>query len=272
MIGGVTSIISGNKAANATRDAAASQAATDKYIYDTTRADYAPWRTTGTNALGALARLYGVSSNSDGSPTDWGAYVRGNPDALDNWNAIKDTTGGQEQFGGDIAKFGQYHYGADGSRRDLTQFNTGASGGGQYGGFIASPGYQFRLDQGLKAIERSAAARGGLRSGATMKALNDYAQGTASDEFQRYSAGLQSLAGVGQSATQSIAQAGQNYASNSASTNAALGAGRASAYMNTGNAINSTVGNLASAYLYSKGFGGSGGVTKTPAPSYIMNG
>jgi hypothetical protein len=46
------------------------------------------------------------------------------------------------------------------------------------------PGYQFRLQQGQQALENSAAARGGLFSGNTAKALSDYAQGSASNEYQ----------------------------------------------------------------------------------------
>jgi hypothetical protein len=49
----------------------------------------------------------------------------------------------------------------------------------------ADPGYAFRLNQGLDAVERSAAARGKALSGEAVTALNDYAQNTASDEYQR---------------------------------------------------------------------------------------
>src|SRR5207253_2960188 len=45
------------------------------------------------------------------------------------------------------------------------------------------PGYQCRLQQGQQALENSAAARGGLFSGNTAKALSDYAQGSASNEY-----------------------------------------------------------------------------------------
>ena len=256
VIGGATSMIAGSKAVGAARDAAATQAATDQYIVDTARSDNEPWRNVGVGALGKLASLYGLGTDAGGkTTTDWTAYVNGNPDALANWNAIKGNSDGA-QFNGDIAKFGQYHYGADGSRRDLTTFRTAtSSAGGQFGDFVASPGYQFRMDQSLKAIERSAAARGGLRSGATMKALNDYAQGTASDEFARYTGQLGALAGIGQSANQANQQAGAQYAANQAQTNAQMGAARSSAYQNTGNAINNTVGNLAGMYLYTQGYG-----------------
>jgi hypothetical protein len=45
------------------------------------------------------------------------------------------------------------------------------------------PGFQFRLQQGQQALERSAAARGGLLTGGTAKDLADYQQGRASDEY-----------------------------------------------------------------------------------------
>jgi hypothetical protein len=56
-----------------------------------------------------------------------------------------------------------------------------------YGGFFTSPGYQFRLDQGNQAVQRSAAARGILGSGATMKAIDRYSQGLASSEYNNFS-------------------------------------------------------------------------------------
>lgn len=59
------------------------------------------------------------------------------------------------------------------------------------------PGYAFRLAEGTKALERSAAARGGLYSGATGKALTNYAQGAASQEFQNSYGRLLPLANMG---------------------------------------------------------------------------
>src|SRR6202035_1872550 len=45
------------------------------------------------------------------------------------------------------------------------------------------PGYEFRLQQGEDALQNSAAARGGLLSGGTAKAFEDYAQNFASNEY-----------------------------------------------------------------------------------------
>ncbi len=50
--------------------------------------------------------------------------------------------------------------------------------------FKTDPGYAFRMSEGMKALERSAAARGGLLSGATLKGAQRYGQDLASQEFQ----------------------------------------------------------------------------------------
>ncbi len=119
--------------------------------------------------------------------------------------------------------------------------------------FQADPGYGFRMSEGMKALERSAAARGGLMSGATGKALTRYGQEMGSQEYQnafnRYQAErqarlnpLQSLAGVGQTAAQNLAgQAGQ-FGSNLAETMGAGAQARASGYMGAANAITGGLG------------------------------
>jgi len=144
--------------------------------------------------------------------------------------------------------------------------------------FQADPGYAFRLSEGMKALDRTAASRGGLLSGATLKGAQRYGSDLASQEYQnafnRYQANrsaqeqaygnafnrfqtertntlapLQSLAGVGQSAAQQAQQASQNYTAgttaslgnygNAAASNA-IGAGnaRASGYVGGVNALN----------------------------------
>lgn len=50
-------------------------------------------------------------------------------------------------------------------------------------GMFADPGYQFRLDQGRKALEQSAAGRGTLRTGGTLKDILGYGQNMASQEY-----------------------------------------------------------------------------------------
>lgn len=50
--------------------------------------------------------------------------------------------------------------------------------------FQADPGYNFRMAEGLKALERSASARGLLQSGGTLKGIEQYGQNLASEEYQ----------------------------------------------------------------------------------------
>jgi len=119
--------------------------------------------------------------------------------------------------------------------------------------FQADPGYGFRMSEGMKALERSAAARGGLLSGGTGKALTRFGQEMGSQEYQnafnRYQTErqarlnpLQSLAGVGQTAAQNLAgQAGQ-FGSNMAETLGAGAQARASGYMGAANAITGGLG------------------------------
>jgi hypothetical protein len=127
--------------------------------------------------------------------------------------------------------------------------------------FQADPGYAFRLSEGQKALERSAAARGGLISGGAMKAATRFGQDMGSQEytnaFNRYQAErqarlgpLQSLTGMGQTTAQQLGSAGAQNASNignygmqgaNATAEGYLGAAnaRASGYTGMANAINS---------------------------------
>ena len=49
--------------------------------------------------------------------------------------------------------------------------------------FQADPGYNFRMAEGLKGLERSASARGLLQSGGTLKGIQQYGQNLASAEY-----------------------------------------------------------------------------------------
>ena len=90
-----------------------------------------------------------------------------------------------------------------------------------------TPGYQFALKQGLRAVQNSSTARGLGNSGAAMKGAADYATGLASGTYQQQfnnavlnqqnafnrlmgvsQIGQSSAAGVGAQGTQTAANAG----------------------------------------------------------------
>lgn len=96
---------------------------------------------------------------------------------------------------------------------DAYNMTLGALGLGGQGGrdaateaFQTSPGYDFQLNQGLQAIDRSAAARGSLQSGATLKALQGYGQGLANQEYNNWLGNLGKLSSAGMGALGTQAQ------------------------------------------------------------------
>jgi hypothetical protein len=104
------------------------------------------------------------------------------------------------------------------------------------GMFMETPGYQFRFDEGQRALESSAAARGRLTSGATGRELTRYGQGVASEEFDKYANRLAALSGTGQTATGATANLGAQTAGAAGNALMAGAAGRADAYMAGGTA------------------------------------
>ena len=113
--------------------------------------------------------------------------------------------------------------------------------------YQADPGYAFRLSEGMKGMNATAAARGGLLSGNALRAGQEYGQQLGSQEYQnafnRYQVNranqlnpLQSLLGVGQTAVGQDISGGANYASNVGNALGAFGAGQASNIIGAGNA------------------------------------
>lgn len=143
----------------------------------------------------------------------------------------------------------------------LNQLTAGLAEGGRYAtpfsqtNFQTDPGYSFRLSEGLKALDRQAAARGSLISGAALKAAQGYGQNLASEEYQnafnRYYnernnmlAPLQSLAGIGQTSANTLGSAAQNYGTNAANLAMYGGANQANAALQLGNIRASQYGNI----------------------------
>ena len=122
--------------------------------------------------------------------------------------------------------------------------------------FQQDPGYGFRQAEGMKALERSAAARGNLLSGSTLKGVQRFGQDLASQEYQnafnRYQVErsaklnpLQSLMGSGQSATNVMTGAAGQMGQNEASNLYNAGQARASGYIGSANALSNALGQVA---------------------------
>jgi hypothetical protein len=132
--------------------------------------------------------------------------------------------------------------------------NTGAEGFGKYAkdfgmsDFTADPGYGFRLSEGQKALERQAAARGGLISGSALKAATRFGQDMGSQEYMnaytRYQtdrsnrlAPLGSLLSSGQAAASNTGAAAGSYGAGASGNITSAGAAGAAGQIGSTNAL-----------------------------------
>lgn len=143
----------------------------------------------------------------------------------------------------------------------LSQMLAGTKDGGEFNrnftmaDFVKDPGYQFRMDQGQQALERGAAARGGVLNGGALREATRYGQDYASNEFNnsynRFNndlttrfGRLSSIAGTGQTSTAQIGQLGTQVAGQIGENTLQAGNARASGYVGSANAINNGVQSL----------------------------
>lgn len=279
-IGGIASGLLGassaNKAAKAQSRAADQQYQLQKDMYDQTREDLGGYRDSGGLALQALMYEMGLGA----APTIGGTAPQietittpgtGTGRPLSGMAAIYDRTGfmptGNNDTASDIRRQVQ-QAGTPGStqyRVGGQTFNTleeaqawaraNPTGGSAYGGFTATPGYQFRLDSGNDSINALAGARGGLNSGATMKALADYNQGMASEEYGNYLSRLAGLTDMGQSAAAGTASANNAFATGGSNALANKGNAAAAGAAGVGNALQNGLSTGLSLWQYQKGLG-----------------
>jgi len=121
--------------------------------------------------------------------------------------------------------------------------------------FTAAPDYGFVRSEAMRGIQQTAAARGGLKSGNALLALQDRAAQLGNQYYGDWWNRQAGLAGVGQTATNQLNAYGQQTAGNIGNTLMASGDARASgilsSYSNAANSINSGLSNY---LLYRGGY------------------
>ncbi len=175
----------------------------------------------------------------------------------------------------------------------LQTLQSGLQPGGQFtktftpSDLTTDPSYQWRLQQGQKQLQASAAAKGLLMTGQGLADINNYAQGAASQEYQsaydRFMRNqetlfgrLQTLAGSSQNAASGLGAMGSQTASNLAATqqsgtsavNDLLTSGaaaQAAGYVGSANAITGGVGSAIKAYQNQQY------LNQLPPPGYSYN-
>jgi hypothetical protein len=114
---------------------------------------------------------------------------------------------------------------------------------GNWQQFLQSPDYQFSFDQGMKALQNSSAAKGGLLGGNFAQGAINYGQGAANQQFGNYYNRLFGQAQLGQNAAAGAGALGNQSANMIGSTYNNVGAANASGFVGGANAINGGVQN-----------------------------
>ena len=130
--------------------------------------------------------------------------------------------------------------GAEAAQRARAQFQT-------------SPGYEFEVGQGTKAIEGSAAARGGVLAGGALKALQGYGQNMANRESGSYLDRFLGLANMGQNSAVQTGSFGSQSAGRQGQYLLDSGAARAGGYLAAGEGVNGAINNSLKFYGQMRG-------------------
>lgn len=267
--GGLIAAGGAKSAANAQAQASREAQAAQDAQYKNQVALQEPFRQAGLTAQGRIMNLLGLNAPSGGggastNPADYGltqvnmpsgggfgglgGFGNGQPTYIDaQGNPVSDVNAYMAanplptaQGGAQPADFGKY-------AKDFAMSD-----------FTEDPGYAFRQSEGLKALDRSASARGGLLSGGALKGIQRFGQDLASQEygnaFNRYQTNrsnqlnpLQSLMGAGQTATNTLTSASQQQGQNSATNAYNAGQARASGYVGSANALSGALSGVAGA-------------------------
>lgn len=250
-IGGAA--ISSSGAKSAAKAAAAGDLAAveeQRRQFDITQKNLEPYRNIGAQALGTLGGIYGY--NTAGSkPLSYAEWSQ------QNGGAAVDNSSGYGLYGGgwypgNYLAYGDYvkNYKAEPQ-----------AAGADYSAFYQSPDYEFRRTEGNRGIEQSAAARGGAFSGNALKALSQYNSNLAAGEFGNWWNRQAGLAGIGQTATNTLANAGQSSANAIGSALSSAGDSRASGIAASTNAWGNALGQIGG--LFGSVNWGGGGVKST---------
>jgi hypothetical protein len=239
LISGVAQSRAASKASKAQN--AASQAAlnAEEKMYQQSREDLSPYREQGYAAGNAISQGLGLGSyNRDKLAEQLGIKLGDNQEDY--------TPSQNAQIDAEIARLNSSpDYGSLSRSFTIDDYE-------------ADPGYQFRLDEGNKAINAAQAARGNFYSGAALKEANKYNSNMASQEYgsayDRWTNNqnnkfnkLQAVSSAGQGANTTQAQLNQGYAGAQGSIYGAQGQNQANAAINQGNIYSGIVGNIGGA-------------------------
>ncbi len=259
MPGSIIGGIFGNKAASAQADAAEDAGDIQLKMFDKSVELSEPWRTAGEGALSALNFELGLGpSPTLGESTSFNVgdrtfdtrkladkFINSERDRFIDANRPRPQIEINERDGGfnilePTGPVGETIFPSGSDPFDLSVEEI-TEGGQPYAGFQETPGYQFQLDEGQKAINRSLAARGRLLSGPAVKEGMRFSQGLADQTYSNHLTRLANLSGLGSGVAQQTGAFGVQTGQGVANSMIQGGNARASGFAATGQAISGGV-------------------------------
>lgn len=119
-----------------------------------------------------------------------------------------------------------------------------------YQGFENTPGYQFQMQEGVNALDASAAGSGMLRSGAHEQALTNFGQNLANQQYGNHLNRLMGMQSAGQNAAGMQVNMGQNFANSASTALGNIGNAQAAGAIGQGNALAGLTNNFASSLMF----------------------
>ena len=265
------------RAAETSADAAAASANLQNYQFQQSRADLAPYRYQGVQALNLLGSFYGLDPWQGSTDVDYQNVVNTRTENHNLWeeglssyltpgtrleinpNAVgagSPRQGGnylpgggpasREGFGSETGRPLQGRGGGHWATREGGALGsaTPASQSGQSGRsnalaqFFQTPDYQFTYDEGLRALQANQSGSGSTMGSRAMRQAQRYGQGLASTQLNNVLNRLSAIAGIGQTATNTTGQLGANAAANTGNALQNMGDARGSGYIGRANGIN----------------------------------
>ena len=251
---------SANKAAKSQERAAQQQMDVAREQYDTTRADLAPFRQAGGNALSAYQYELGLGARPTfgGSPLEITTIpgAAGQPIGGRGEYGIPDRgTNVNWRDGGGMGAATPARYSVGGQMFDTMEAaqayaNANMTGGQQYQGIDMSPAARFALEEGRDTIEAGAVGRTGINSGATRAGLERLRFGLAAGDRDNQMNRLGGLVDLGANAARMNAANSSNFTQNATNALGGIGNAQAAGAIGFGNSLQNGLTNLASSWGY----------------------
>lgn len=247
-----------NKAADTSMQTAQMNNDLAKDIYGQNKQVLSPYQQRGNEAGNAINSLLGLGQPQQQqvqpmSNQQVGSFGGQNPFQGGGFGGIMGGFGNvasgqwRENMSGEVPGYmGGSGYG-DGAIEQRQMQNPQADYNNAFDNYRNSTGYQFRTNEGVRALDAAASAGGVRNSGAAQKSLMNYGQNIASGEFNNYLALLANQQGVGLSGASAQAGVGQNYVNNVTANNNSAGTAAANAQLFRGQATANMWGNIGQA-------------------------